>query len=108
MIPRLAALWGFAEATLFFIVPDVLLTFIAIRHGWRQAAMASLAAAAGATIGGALMYAWAASDPASARGAIDFVPAISAALLERAKDALARDGLAAMFIGAFTGAPYKV
>ena len=28
-----ALLWGFAEATLFFIVPDVLLSAIAVRRG---------------------------------------------------------------------------
>ncbi len=41
-----AAAWGFAEATLFFLAPDVYLTRIALRD-WRGALLASLAAAAG-------------------------------------------------------------
>jgi len=28
-----AGLWGFAEATLFFLVPDIWLTAIAVRRG---------------------------------------------------------------------------
>jgi membrane protein YqaA with SNARE-associated domain len=50
-----AALWGFAEATLFFIVPDVLLSIIAVRRGRRPAWIAMAWTIAGAIAGGALM-----------------------------------------------------
>jgi len=43
-----AALWGFAEATLFFIVRDVLLTGIAVRRGCRTALRATAWAIVGA------------------------------------------------------------
>ena len=77
----LAGLWGFAEATLFFIVPDVLLTWIAVRHGTRQAVMASFAAVAGAMLGGVVMYTWAVHDPALARTVVSAVPAIPASMI---------------------------
>jgi hypothetical protein len=50
----IAALWGLAEATLFFIVPDVWLTLITV---WspRKALIACLFALLGALAGGALM-----------------------------------------------------
>jgi hypothetical protein len=78
-----AALWGFAEATLFFLVPDVLLTGIAMRKGLRVALLASLAAAAAATAGGLIMYRWAAADAAGARQVIDLLPAVSPAQIGR-------------------------
>src|SRR5258706_1708194 len=49
--------WGLAESSFFFFVPDVGLTFLALRN-YRAALRATLAALAGALIGGALMYAW--------------------------------------------------
>ena len=45
-----AAVWGFAEATLFFIVPDVLLSWIAL-HAPRKALVACLWAVVGAPSG---------------------------------------------------------
>ena len=52
----LAAVWGFSEATLFFIVPDVIVGLIALHHP-RKALWAGGAAVAGACVGGALLYA---------------------------------------------------
>lgn len=46
-----SAFWGFAEATLFFVVPDVLLSAIALRDQL-TAVRASFAAVLAAMIGG--------------------------------------------------------
>ena len=101
-----AACWGFAEATLFFIVPDVLLTAIAIRN--RRAALWCCAyAALGALAGGALMYAWGSSSPEDALRAVDAVPAVNAAEIATAEEGLARHGVLGMLVGAFTGTPFK-
>jgi hypothetical protein len=104
----LAGLWGFAEATLFFIVPDVLLTWIAVRHGTRQAVMASLAAVAGAMLGGVVLYMWAAYDPALARTVVNAVPAISASMASGVGADVQNGGATAIFAGGFTGVPYKI
>ncbi|MCE3289658.1 MAG: hypothetical protein K0R83_1670, partial [Caulobacter sp.] len=45
--------WGVAEATLFFVVPDLLIGYLALTRGFRAGAWASLLAATGAVIGGA-------------------------------------------------------
>jgi hypothetical protein len=45
-----AALWGVAEATLFVVVADVWIGFVALEHGWRAGAKAALAAALGAAL----------------------------------------------------------
>ena len=60
-----AAVWGFAEATFFFFIPDILLTYIAFRHGVRKASVATLYAVLGAVFGGMLMYFWGMRDEQS-------------------------------------------
>lgn len=104
----LAALWGFAEATLFFVVPDVLLTWIAARYGASHAVRASFAAVAGAVLGGVVMYMWAAQDPDMARTMVGAIPAISASMVSEVGADVQNAGATAIFAGGFTGVPYKI
>jgi membrane protein YqaA with SNARE-associated domain len=107
VIPRLlAALWGFAEATLFFIVPDVLLSWLALRDR-RTALVACGFALGGALAGGLLMYAWGAAGPAAAVQAVEQVPAIGADMLARVRGELAQQGAWATLFGPISGTPYK-
>lgn len=103
-----AALWGFAEATLFFLVPDIWLTALAVRRGLKPALLASLSALAGALLGGLAMYAWGTHDPESARAVLARVPAIDAAMIADVGDRLRKDGLMAIFLGPLFGIPYKI
>ena len=103
-----AFIWGFAEATLFFIVADVFLSFLIVWRGWRVALVAALAAAFGAVPGGALMLAWSAYDPAGLVAVLARLPAIDAAMIERAGQTLAGDWFSVILAGAFSGVPYKV
>jgi hypothetical protein len=103
----LAAAWGFAEGTLFFVVPDVLFTRVAIAEPRR--ALAHLAAAtAGAVAAGALMFAWASADPDGARSAVAAVPKVGAGMVEATRERLAASGAAALFDRPLGGVPYKV
>jgi membrane protein YqaA with SNARE-associated domain len=103
-----AFLWGVAEATLFFFVPDVILSYIGVRQGPRAAAKASLIAAIGAATGGVIMYLWSQADPAAARAAVEVVPAISAEMIARAQVAMSGDWFGATLFGPLTSTPYKV
>ncbi len=103
-----AFVWGVAEATLFFIVPDVLLSGVGLKRGVKAAARASLIAAIGASIGGVVMYLWSASDPSDARAAVLAVPAISEAMVAHAADAMRGDWLGAMMLGPLSSTPFKV
>lgn len=71
-----AALWGVAEASLFFIVPDVLITFAVMRFGLRQGLLLSVVAAVFASITGCFMWLWASRDAETARHVMLLVPAI--------------------------------
>lgn len=102
-----AAVWGLAEATLFFIVPDVLLSLIAVRDR-RLALRACGTALAGALAGGVLMYAWGARDAAGVQAWLDAVPAVSTGLIDDVARALGAEGFVAMLLGPLSGTPYKL
>jgi membrane protein YqaA with SNARE-associated domain len=96
-----------AEATVFFVIPDVLITraaLVSLRRGLLTAAVALV----GALIGGAISYEWGDFDQEGARRVLDALPAISIGMLDHAQHALASDGMFAAFVGSFTGVPYKV
>ena len=103
-----ALLWGFAEATLFFIVPDVLLSYAVVRRGVRAGLLAGLAAVLGALLGGTVMYLWGLQDPLSAESALARIPAIHADLIETVRTEMAQGWVQALFVGAFGGVPYKI
>jgi membrane protein YqaA with SNARE-associated domain len=102
-----ALAWGFAEATLFFIVPDVWLTFVAVIDG-TLAVRANVAAICGALIGGCVTYCWARVNPAEARRAIGAVPGISAAMVARVGRDVHEQGSRAILWGPLRGVPYKI
>ncbi len=99
--------WGIAEASFFFIVPDVLLTLIACR-AFKPALKATLAVLAGALAGGAAMYAFGMRSPDEATAFLDYVPAINSNLIERVARQINEHGLIAVMIGPLKGIPYKI
>lgn len=102
-----ATAWGFAEATLFFLVPDVLLTRSALEHP-KRAYVASLFALAGALVGGTLLFLWGGLDSESARSALDKVPGIRPDMLVTVNEQLKESGPIALFQGPPRGVPYKI
>lgn len=103
----LSFVWGLAEATVFFIVPDVWLSLVAIfslRRVWRHI----LAAVAGALAGGALMFLWAQHYPDSARATVKKVPFVTAAMFVRVDAGFRKSGILALYAGPMTGTPYKI
>jgi membrane protein YqaA with SNARE-associated domain len=108
MWARIAAtLWGFAESTVFFIVPDVLLSAIAVRN-LRLALLASLLATLGAMAGGTLMYFWSAQDPGDAIKTVVMLPDVRLDMPERAGEQLHDMGAVATVLGPLSATPYKV
>ena len=103
----IASAWGLAEATLFFLVPDVFLTWVALEHP-KRAFVACLFALAGALLGGAAMFAWGEANPDSARAALDAIPGIRPDMIEAVRADLAESGPAALFTGPPRGVPDKI
>lgn len=103
----IAALWGFAEATLFFIVPDVLLSGLALRS-LRKALAAAAITALSATIGGLLVWFSATKAPETTRTVLLMVPGISEDTFAAVRHLLGSGLYQGMVTGAFAGVPYKI
>ena len=108
LVHLLAFAWGLAESTFFFIVPDVLLTRVALRD-FRASVIASLWAVAGALVGGTALWFAARHDATQfLLNAFDWIPGISRELIVRTAQSLNTHGLTAVAAGAVSGQPYKL
>jgi membrane protein YqaA with SNARE-associated domain len=103
-----ALVWGFAEATLFFIVPDVWIGFLAL-FNWRAGLRAAAWAVLGALIGGAVMYGVGAQlERDRSAKLLDAIPAISPAMIEQVEAEMRTHGPVSVLWGPSRGTPYKI
>jgi membrane protein YqaA with SNARE-associated domain len=100
-------LWGFTEATLFFIIPDLVLSWASLA-GVRAGIKILGAILAGAVIGGICMYTWALWRPDSARSAVAAVPFVRTKMFEKVQEDYRAHGVSGIFYTLGTGIPYKV
>lgn len=100
-------LWGLAEASFFFLVPDIIITFAAL-HSYEAGLMACLATLIGAMIGGSLMYLWGKKDEGKATQFLLRVPAIHIQMLYNVEKSIINHTIFAMILGPTRGIPYKI
>jgi hypothetical protein len=103
----LGFLWGFAEGTAFFIVPDVYLGFVAL-FNWKRGLLAMVAAVIGAMVGGSVMYNLAMKDLSAVNLFLTRIPLINAEMVADIANKMQADGLIAMVNGPLRGVPYKI
>lgn len=103
----IAFIWGFAEATFFFFIPDIYLTRIALFNP-RRAFRCCFITAFSACIGGALMYCWAFFYPLPAYHFLTYVPAIFPKLILQVNHQLLPKPFYSLFIAPLKGIPYKI
>lgn len=103
----IAAAWGLAEATLFFLVPDIWMSIVG-RKKLRFGLVASIYGLVGALIGGTALYMWGIADLQGAKHMIDKVPAVSPAMIVKVSVDLSRHGAWSILTGPLSGTPYKV
>lgn len=105
---RAAFWWGAAEAFLFFIVPDVLIGWLAVSRGLTAGTKAARNATFGAVLGGLALFAWGARSP-DALAVVRQVPAVSDAMVDAARADIEKRGwFWAALSGPRTSTPYKV
>ena len=102
-----ALAWGFAEGTLFFVVPDVLFTLTTLLRP-KRGLLQLVTAVLGATVAGGVMYAWAASAPEQARVAVASVSHVGERMIAATELHWKEHGLRALFDNPLGGVPYKV
>lgn len=103
----LAFMWGLAEGLLFFVVPDVYLSFIAlfsVTGGLVSVAYALLGSLCSAVI----VYALAPFMGGMYHTILLAIPGISEAMLRTVTTGLAQHGVQNIIAGPFSGIPYKI
>lgn len=103
----IALLWAFAEATLFFIVPDVWISIVALKDK-RKGLVACLFAVTGALIGGTIMFYWGQADSRTVNDILNIIPAIRIADIQKVQSDLRSQGAVAVLLGPLFGIPYKI
>ena len=99
--------WSAAEAALFFLVADIPISWIAVRHGPRAGLLAAAVAAIASVAGTLVVLVWAGRDASGAAVTMAALPGIDPALIG---DAVTRyhHGLQAVLVGSFSGIPFKL
>ena len=103
----LAFLWGIAEGTLFFVVPDVVISLAALlrpRTAWRHI----IAATVGSVIAGMILFNWSSNNLQGAHDAVARVPFVTAGMFAHVQKSYRAHGLGAVFLGPLLGTPYKI
>jgi membrane protein YqaA with SNARE-associated domain len=103
----IAFVWSAAEATLFFVVPDVLLTLVAL-FSLRQSAKTLAAILAGALLGGSVLYFAGERVPKAAESMVLRVPFVSQGMFAKTRHDLEQSGIWTMVKRPRVGIPYKV
>jgi uncharacterized membrane protein YeaQ/YmgE (transglycosylase-associated protein family) len=101
-----AFLWGLAEATVFFLAAEILVTWLALANPLR-ALRAALFALLGAVIGAAILYVWGGRDPFSAMTLLSALPTLGPESMSAAEEALMTHGLWALPDGVLSPATGK-
>lgn len=99
--------WGFAEGTAFFVVPDVYLGLVALFH-WKRGLWAMVAAIVGAMVGGSVMYSLAMRDISTINLFLERIPLINAEMISDIANKMQMHGLITMVNGPLRGIPYKI
>jgi hypothetical protein len=107
----LGAIWGFLEGTWFFLVPDVLLSYIAI-GSCRRVLVASLGVVLGAMLAACVLYGLLGQNHGSAAIRIQrfwsALPGFRSTMLARASEYLEDQGARGLLLGPGSGLPYRV
>jgi len=107
----LGAVWGFLEGTWFFLVPDVLLSYLAI-GSLRRALVASLGVVLGAMAAACVLYGLLSLDHGTAAIRIQrfwsALPGFRATMLARASGYLEAHGARGLLLGPESGLPFRV
>lgn len=103
-----AATWGTAEATVFFIVPDLWTSWLAL-HNPKRGMTATISALAGALAGGATTYLTAQRmDPDDTERILASIPGISKSMIAKVERELDEKGWSGLILGPTRGVPYKI
>jgi len=103
----ISLLWAFSEASFFFIVPDIWLSYTSLnslKKGFKNVIFALI----GALLGGTVMYILGRNDITAIIKFLAKIPLIDLGIINDVKESIQIDGVSAMFVGPLKGIPYKI
>lgn len=103
----LALIWGIAEGSFFFIVPDMIISLAALFDAKKSFAHLC-AVIVGAIVAGTMLFAWATADSKKAIDTILKVPFVSTQMYEKVNVDYKKHGVWALCLGPTSGIPYKL
>ncbi len=106
-MPAIAFIWGLAEASFFFVVPDVLISGAAAVNPKRSLWLVPWAVL-GALLAGTAMFTWGSQDPPRSLKAVLTVPFVKEWMVERTQRNWEADGIQALYVAPTLGIPYKL
>lgn len=99
--------WGLAEATVFFLVPDVLVA-AASAHRPESGVAFALAALAGSLVGGVVTYLVSRWKPRAVLGFVEWLPGHTPAYVALVRQDTRLGGIGALATAAFVGRQFKI
>ena len=104
-----AFIWGFSEATFFFIIPDVLLSYFALRNNdLKKIFLINIICITGAALGGAAVFIMSSIDHSFVIEFMLAIPAIHTYMLRHVESEMAAGTFSALVTGPLFGVPYKL
>jgi membrane protein YqaA with SNARE-associated domain len=103
----LGVCWGFAEATMFFVVPDLIVTLAAL-FSFRHAVKQFVVVVVGSIVGGLIMYFLSVGYPGQMIKLVGAVPFVRSTMFDTVRSDFTTDGIWALCKGPLSGIPYKV
>jgi len=103
----ISLLWAFSEASFFFIVPDLWLSYTSLnslKKGFKNVIYALI----GALLGGTVMYILGRHDITAIVKFLAKIPLIDLGIINDVKESIQINGVSAMFVGPLKGIPYKI
>lgn len=104
----LGGVWGFVDAAILFIGPEIWISWRAMRSGTYQGLVLALPVAAGAVVGALALYFVAIEFPAETRNLLRLSPDIDIVTFARANEAMREIDALAIFAGTFELVPIKI
>lgn len=102
-------IWGLSEATLFFIIPDVILSLHALwTKNFKYVLYANIVAMAGAMFGGIIIFLWSSFDAEYVETIMLGIPATHEYMIEHVHHSMEDSTLTALLTGPIFGVPYKL
>jgi len=108
MLFLIAFLWGFTEASFFFLIPDIILTYIWVFYGFKKSLKASFFALLGALLGGAVMYLLSIFYPIFIHNILLHIPLINEKMILTSQAGLVKNSFYDMILAPWKWIPYKI